>query len=103
VARYRALLGSPRSSGRARAGSRSVLTQLARQLGRRLAAATSRSDDAQARAVGALAARAATTDVVDACEVEGAVRRHDVVVSFDSGDLHSIASAVGHRLEFDHR
>src|SRR6266852_9041522 len=37
-------------------------------------------DDGQARSVGSLAARAATGDIVDACVVEGALRRHDLVV-----------------------
>jgi hypothetical protein len=59
-------------------------------------------DDRQARSVGALAARAATTDIVDACVVEGALRRSDLVVSSDSQDLQSIAAASGHRLEIDH-
>jgi hypothetical protein len=59
-------------------------------------------DDGQARAVGALAARAATTDIVDACVVEGALRRRDLVVSSDPDDLQSIASATGRRLEIDH-
>jgi hypothetical protein len=59
-------------------------------------------DDSQARAVGALAARAATTDIVDACVVEGALRRRDLVVSSDSDDLLSIAAAAGHQLEVDH-
>ena len=58
-------------------------------------------DDRQARTVGALAARAAVTDIVDACVVEGAVRRRDLVVSSDSGDLQLIASAVNERLEID--
>ncbi len=59
-------------------------------------------DDGQARSVGTLAARAATTDVVDACVVEGALRRGDLVVSSDPDDLHSIAAATGHRLQIDH-
>jgi hypothetical protein len=59
-------------------------------------------DDALARAVGALAARAATTDIVDACVVEGALRRRDLVVSSDPDDLQSIAAATGHRLDIDH-
>jgi hypothetical protein len=58
-------------------------------------------DDGQARAVGSLAARAATTDIVDACVVEGALRRHDLVVSSDPGDLQAIAAAVSRRLEID--
>jgi hypothetical protein len=59
-------------------------------------------DDGEARSVGALAARATTTDIVDARVVEGALRRGDLVVSSDPDDLQSIASAVGHRLEIDH-
>jgi hypothetical protein len=58
-------------------------------------------DDQQARSVGGLAARAAVTDIVDACVVEGAVRRRDLVVSSDPGDLQLIASAVDERLEID--
>jgi hypothetical protein len=59
-------------------------------------------DDTQARAIGALAARAAVTDIVDACVVEGALRRHDLIVSSDPGDLHAIAAAISCRLEIDH-
>jgi hypothetical protein len=59
-------------------------------------------DDGLARSAGALAARAATTDIVDACVVEAALRRHDLVVSSDEGDLQSIASAISRRLEIDH-
>lgn len=59
-------------------------------------------DDGQARLVGALAARAATTDIVDACVVEGALRRGDLVVSSDESDLQSIAAATGGRLAVDH-
>jgi hypothetical protein len=59
-------------------------------------------DDAQARAVGALAARAATTDIVDSTVVEGALRRHDLVVSSDETDLQAIAAAADSRLEIDH-
>jgi hypothetical protein len=58
-------------------------------------------DDGQARAVGSLAARAATTDIVDACVVEGAMRRRDLVVSSDPDDLQAIAAAVSRRLEID--
>jgi len=59
-------------------------------------------DDTQARSVGALAARAATSDIVDACVVEGALRRRDLVVSSDEGGLQSIATASGSRLEIGH-
>jgi len=58
-------------------------------------------DDAQARATGTLAARAATTDIVDACVVEGALRRHDLVITSDPGDLHAIAAAISEHLETD--
>ena len=58
-------------------------------------------DDDLARAVGSLAARAATTGIVDACVVEGAMRRHDLVVSSDEDDLQAIAAAVSCRLEVD--
>jgi hypothetical protein len=58
-------------------------------------------DDGQARAVGSLAATAATKDIVDACVVEGALRRHDLVVSSDETDLHVIAAAASRRLEVD--
>lgn len=56
-------------------------------------------DDLQARSVGALAAKAGTTDIVDACVAEGALRRHDLVVSSDPDDLEAIAGAINRRLE----
>jgi len=59
-------------------------------------------EDGNARSAGALAARAQTTDIVDACVVEGALRRRDLVVTSDLGDLQAIASAAGRRLEVDH-
>jgi hypothetical protein len=59
-------------------------------------------DDTRARAAGTLAARAATTDIVDACVVEGALRRHDLIISSDPGDLAAIAAAISSRLEIDH-
>ena len=59
-------------------------------------------DDTQARSVGTLAARAATTDIVDACVVEGALRRRDLIISSDHGGLHAIAAAISRRLEIDH-
>jgi hypothetical protein len=55
----------------------------------------------QARAVGILAGRAATSDIVDATVVEGAVRRHDVVISSDPDDLWAIANSVNRRLEVE--
>ena len=59
-------------------------------------------DDTQARSVGTLAARAATTDIVDACVVEGALRRRDLIISSDNGSLQAIAAAISRRLEIDH-
>ena len=58
-------------------------------------------DDDQARSVGALAARAETTDIIDATVVEGALRRHDTVVTSDPDDLKAIAGAVGRRVEVE--
>jgi hypothetical protein len=58
-------------------------------------------DDDQARLVGALAARAATTDIVDVTVVEGTLRRHDLAISSDPEDLTLIAGAVGRRLEVE--
>lgn len=58
-------------------------------------------DDPRARSVGALAAKAGTSDVVDACVAEGALRRHDLVVSSDPDDLEAIADAVHRRLEVE--
>lgn len=58
-------------------------------------------DDNQARAVGALAARAGVTDIVDVTVVEGALRRHDLVVSSDTEDLEAIAASAGRRLEIE--
>jgi hypothetical protein len=59
-------------------------------------------DDSQARAAGSLAAQAATPDIVDACVVEGALRRQDVVISSDPGDLHVTAAAISRHLKIDH-
>jgi hypothetical protein len=58
-------------------------------------------DDDRARSVGALAARAATTDIVDTTVVEGALRRRDIVISSDPQDLRAIATAAGRRLEVE--
>jgi hypothetical protein len=56
-------------------------------------------DDTMARATGTLAGRAGVTDIVDACVVEGALRRRDLVISSDERDLNAIAAAVSHRIE----
>jgi hypothetical protein len=58
-------------------------------------------DDGQARVVGSFTGRAATTDIVDVCVVEGAIRRHDLVVTSDPDDLQAIAAAINRRLEID--
>ena len=55
-------------------------------------------DDHQARSVGELAARE-TTDIVAATAVEGALRRHDLVVSSDPQDLQAIAESAGRRID----
>ncbi len=59
-------------------------------------------DDARARATGVLAGRARTSDIVDACVVEGALRRDHLVISSDVGDLNAIAAAVSRRIDIDH-
>ncbi len=58
-------------------------------------------DDDGARAVGALASKAGTTAVVDACVVEGALRQRDLVISFDPQDLKALAAAVNRHLEVE--
>ena len=58
-------------------------------------------DDAQARSIGALVGRSGTSDIVDACVTEGALRRHDIVISSDPDDLKTIADAVNLRLEVE--
>jgi hypothetical protein len=59
-------------------------------------------DDTRARATGILAGRAAATDIVDVCVVEGALRRQDLVISSDESDLRAIAAAAGRTLAIDH-
>src|SRR6516162_10563755 len=58
-------------------------------------------DDTRAKASGTLAGRARTTDIVDACVVEGALRRGDLIVSSDEGDLAAIAAAVSRPIDID--
>jgi hypothetical protein len=53
----------------------------------------------QARAVGALAARARHDDVVDVSVVEGAVRRHHAVVTSNATHIRKIADFAGTTLE----
>ena len=58
-------------------------------------------NDDQARVVGAPAGQSGATDVVDATVVEGALRRHDIVISSDPDDLEAIADSVNRRLEVE--
>jgi hypothetical protein len=59
-------------------------------------------DDARAKATGTLAGRARTTDIVDASVVEGALRRGDLIISSDQGDLGILAAAVSRHIDIDH-
>jgi len=59
-------------------------------------------DDTRARATGTLAGRARTADIVDATVVESALRRRDLVISSDEGDLAAIAAAVSRPIDIDH-
>ena len=59
-------------------------------------------DDAGARATGTLAARARTTDIVDAGVVAGALRRGDLIISSDESDLAAIAAAVSRHIDISH-
>ncbi|MGH9069274.1 MAG: twitching motility protein PilT [Acidimicrobiales bacterium] len=79
-----------------RGGSRQAL--LSRLL---VGCAVESLDHDQARRVGAVAAGAATTDIVDASVVEGALRRSDLVISSDRTDLGAIAAALGRHLDVD--
>jgi hypothetical protein len=58
--------------------------------------------DTNARATGILAGRARATDIVDANVVEGALRRGDLIISSDEGDLAAIAAAVSRHIHIDH-
>jgi hypothetical protein len=104
-ARHRALLGrrevptvpAPVLAQAWRGGNRQAL--LSRLL---TGCDTEAFDDTRARAAGTLAAQAGTTDIVDACVAEGALRRRDLIISSDPGDLHAIAAAISGQLEIDH-
>jgi hypothetical protein len=56
-------------------------------------------DEAVARSVGALLARTASNDVVDASVVVGALRRGDAVMTSDCDDLVQLATAAGRKLD----
>ena len=73
------------------------------QLARLLAGCeTETLDDTRARATGTLAGRARVADIVDANVVEGALRRGDLIISSDEGDLAAIAAAVSRHVDIDH-
>jgi len=57
--------------------------------------------DEQAKAVGAFAARSAHGDIVDVAVVEGALRRHDAVVTSSPTHIRKIADAVRARLTIE--
>jgi predicted nucleic acid-binding protein len=57
--------------------------------------------DVLARSVGTLAAKAGTTDIIDAAVAEGALHRRDLVISSDSRDLQAIAGSVHLHLEVE--
>jgi hypothetical protein len=50
---------------------------------------------AQARAVGTLAARAGHDDIVDVSVVEGAARRNHAVVTSNAGHIRKVTSVAG--------
>ncbi len=55
----------------------------------------------RARAVGVLAGRAAHDDVVDVTVVEGALRRHDGVVTSNKDHIEKVAQAAGVKLRIE--
>lgn len=57
--------------------------------------------DEQARKVGVLAGKAAHDDVVDVTVVEGAIRRHDAVVTSNGEHIRHIADAARVRLRIE--
>jgi hypothetical protein len=57
--------------------------------------------DAQAKAVGALAARAGHDDIVDVTVVEGAIRRRDSVVTSNPSHIRAIADGARVKLAIE--
>jgi len=55
----------------------------------------------QARQVGVLAGKAAHDDIVDVTVVEGAIRRHDAVVTSNEDHIRSVADAAKARLRIE--
>ena len=71
-------------------------------LARFLALCTTESlTEEQAKAVGALAARADHDDILDVTVVEGAVRQHDAVVTSNPTHIRKIADAVRSRITIE--
>jgi hypothetical protein len=58
--------------------------------------------DEQARRVGVLAGKATHDDIVDVTVVEGAIRRHDAVVTSNEAQIRRIANAARARLRIEH-
>ncbi|HSB85875.1 MAG TPA: hypothetical protein VLD86_06180 [Ilumatobacteraceae bacterium] len=58
-------------------------------------------DVEQAKAVGVLAGKASHDDIVDVTVVEGAIRRHDAIVTSNPSHIRSIADAVRARLNIE--
>lgn len=58
-------------------------------------------DSERARATGAIVARAGVSDVVDGFVAEGALRRGDLVITSDPGDIRRIAQTLGRHLEIE--
>lgn len=56
---------------------------------------------AQARAVGVLAGKAGHDDVVDVTVVEGAIRRHDAIVTSNPTHLRKVTDAVRSRVHVE--
>ena len=79
-----------------RGGSRQA--SLARFLG---LCTTAPLTEEQAKAVGALAAQAGHDDIVDVAVVEGAIRRHDAVVTSNPTHIQAIADAARARLTIE--
>jgi hypothetical protein len=55
----------------------------------------------RAKAVGVLAGRAGHDDIVDVTVVEGAIRRHDTVITSDAAHIRAIADATRAKLRIE--
>lgn len=54
-----------------------------------------------ARSIGALAGRAGHNDIVDVAVVEGAIRRGDLIVTSDAGDIRKVTVGAGVSLRIE--